>query len=405
MRIGILTYHAACNFGANLQALSTYSYLKNQGHTPLVIDWMTQELENYYRRSIPLPQYLAHQRFRQEKLVMTKPCYTDDDIVKVIKDENIEAIIVGSDAVMQHHSYISRVVFPSRHIISVSKIGQDRMCPNPFWGSFLHLLQKRIPIAFMSASSQNSAYRSMTNKERTTAASLLSNYTYISTRDDWTANMVYWITHGRIMPEVTPDPVFAFNYNVKEQLSEEYIRTKFNIKGRYYLLSFHDSKTVSMRWLSEFQEIASESNIECIAMAFPNGIKYKHPFKHTIDIPLSPMEWFALIRYSDGYIGHNMHPIVVSLHNAVPCFSFDNYGVVRLKIFVNEKSSKIYHIMKSFRLLENRASCVGKLFKRPTPQYVIERLNSFDRGEVKKIANKYLEEYKLMMQNIIGSFN
>lgn len=39
MKIGILTYAYVPNFGANLQALSTYHYLKNNGHTPILILW------------------------------------------------------------------------------------------------------------------------------------------------------------------------------------------------------------------------------------------------------------------------------------------------------------------------------------------------------------------------------
>lgn len=32
MKIGVLTYYRTGNFGANLQAVSTYNYLKKKGH-------------------------------------------------------------------------------------------------------------------------------------------------------------------------------------------------------------------------------------------------------------------------------------------------------------------------------------------------------------------------------------
>lgn len=32
MKIGIITFYRVPNFGANLQALSTYRYLENAGH-------------------------------------------------------------------------------------------------------------------------------------------------------------------------------------------------------------------------------------------------------------------------------------------------------------------------------------------------------------------------------------
>ena len=404
MKIGILTYHAACNFGANLQALSTFNYLQNLGHTPVFIDWMPKELSTHYLRSTPQAQYLAHKQFRDEKLILTKPCISDIDIIKIIEEEKIEAIIVGSDAVMQHHPLISRIIFPSRRFITISKMGEDRMCPNPFWGSFMPLLPSKIPIAYMSASSQNSAFRSMTPNERRTAAKLLTQYNYISTRDDWTSTMVNWITKGKIIPEVTPDPVFAFNNNVRNQFTEVEIRRKFGIDGKYYLLSFHNSSTVSRAWLESFKNKAEAQGIKCIAMAFPNGINFEHPFTKIIDVPISPLEWYGLIKYSNGYIGHNMHPIVVSLHNSVPCFSFDNYGVERFKLLVNDESSKIFHIMKKFGVLENRISCKGKFYKAPSPDYVIDKLNSFNKERVSEIANQYLSLYKKMMNDILNSF-
>jgi len=39
MKIGILTYHAPYNFGANLQAYTTSLYLKSLGHDPMIIDY------------------------------------------------------------------------------------------------------------------------------------------------------------------------------------------------------------------------------------------------------------------------------------------------------------------------------------------------------------------------------
>lgn len=52
----------------------------------------------------------------------------------------------------------------------------------------------------------------------------------------------------------------------------------------------------------------------------PTGIGFKHNFDFSITTPLPPLDWYALIKYAKGYIGENMHPIVVALHNAVPCF-------------------------------------------------------------------------------------
>ena len=102
MNIGILTYHAVCNFGANLQVLSTVQYLRNQGHNPIVIDWLLDELDSRYRRTTPKIQYKEHEEFRKAYLPMTTRCRTSEEVAKVIEKENIDAVIIGSDAVLQH---------------------------------------------------------------------------------------------------------------------------------------------------------------------------------------------------------------------------------------------------------------------------------------------------------------
>ena len=45
MRIGLLAYHSAINFGATLQLLSTYMFFKNNGYEPIVINWVASDLE------------------------------------------------------------------------------------------------------------------------------------------------------------------------------------------------------------------------------------------------------------------------------------------------------------------------------------------------------------------------
>jgi hypothetical protein len=400
MKIGILTYHAVCNFGANLQALSTICYWRNHGYDPIIINWYTEELEDYYRKKTTEEQYKEHEHFRQKFFPMTRRCYNDSDVVSVIKEEGIEAVVVGSDAVMQSHPRRSRYLFPTRHIITkLPPVGADETFPNPFWGSFYSQLETKIPLCFMSASSQNSPYKSSDRNEKQIQKNLLKQFSYISTRDEWTSKQVNWLTDGEIKPLVTPDPVFAFNNNVKDQPTEKEIRQRFGLKGGYCLLSFHSDHVVSQEWLTEIKEKMALRNVQCVAFPFPEGIQFNHPFDKQIDLPLSPMDWYSLIKYSSCYIGENMHPIVICLHNAVPCFCFDQYGIVRFRRFVVEKSSKIYHILGLFGQPENRISIKG-FYQEPSVDYVIEKLDSFDTNSVGRHASDCLGSYMKMMSDI-----
>ena len=64
MKIGILTFYRVVNFGANLQALSTYRYLEKNGHTPVMINYQSVEMQNMVKMSLQNePWAKAHIQF------------------------------------------------------------------------------------------------------------------------------------------------------------------------------------------------------------------------------------------------------------------------------------------------------------------------------------------------------
>jgi polysaccharide pyruvyl transferase WcaK-like protein len=400
MRIGILTYHFVPNFGANLQVLSTIEYLKNNGFEPIVINWRPEVLESKYNGSTPREQVEAHNRFITSFLPCSDICRTDKDIARVIKKENIKGIIIGSDAVLQHTPFLSRICLTKKGIILKEKPERDRLFPNPFWGSFIPYLEEKIPILIMSASSQNTPYKYIRGRLKKEINSSLNRIDSITVRDNWTRNMIQYLTNGNLTPSVTPDPVFAYNQNVKEQYSKEDILKKFNLPKDYLLISFRSQKCITFDWMKTFDLIAKKNNLLCVILPMPGGIKFEHPFSTVVNLPLSPDEWYGLIRYSSGYIGENMHPIIVALHNEIPFFSFDTYGLIKLKYIVNEKSSKIYDILSKAGFLKNRINALGKGYKCPTPHEVFCRINEFDLDKCHFFSIDQQKSYNLMMENL-----
>jgi hypothetical protein len=93
MKIGILTFANVPNFGANLQALSTISYLQNHGYNPILIKWEPEDFEARFTSIKTQKQPQEHFHFVEKYFPQTKICRNDDDICQVIKDEKIEGII------------------------------------------------------------------------------------------------------------------------------------------------------------------------------------------------------------------------------------------------------------------------------------------------------------------------
>lgn len=405
MKIGLLAYHSACNFGASLQLLSTFCYLKNNGHDPIIINWVPEDLELFYKNISKDVQYKMQQSFRKTIWKETELCRTSVDVAQTIERENIKAVIVGSDAVAQNHTKRERFTFPTRTLFSISKATSDRIYPNPFWGEFEEHLKVKVPIAFLSASSQDSVYKYYSKETKQRMAKSIMSFSHVSVRDTWTRDMFAYITDNNVVPVVTPDPVFAFGYNASNLIPEKaLLLKKFNLPEDYYLMSFEPRRGITQDWINEFIEKSRKLGIECAGMPFSMAPTIGN-FPISIEYPLTPIEWFALIKYSRGYIGNNMHPIVVSLHNSVPFFSFDNYGITKFKGFLtSDKSSKIKHILSVSEFDYLRVSCLNKRFSLPKVDDVLFKLNSFDYEKASDFAVKYHQLYLKNMESIINSF-
>lgn len=404
MKIGLLAYHSVCNFGAMLQLLSTYMFLENHGHEPVVINWVAKDLEEYYAQNTPVSQIENQKKLRLKLWKESCLCRTIEDVANIISTEHIEAVIIGSDAVVQHHPLFERIVFPCRNIIAINPVTSDVVFPNPFWGIWTDNLDKPVPVALMSAASQDSKYKYISKKLRKQMKERIMAFSYVSVRDVDTQKMFSFITEGQCCPSVTPDPVFAFNQNAASLVpSKEELMKKYGLSDKYMLISFKNEKrsNVSQTWLNKFQDIAKHHGIQCVSLPFSTSLSAGE-LESEIALPLNPIDWYALLKYSCGYIGNNMHPIVVCIHNAVPFFSFDNYGTKHANgLFCDSSTSKIRHILKVAKLLDCRIAS-NSLFRRtPSPDHVFNKLQTFDKAKCTTFAQDYLSKYNEMMTAIL----
>lgn len=404
MKIGLLAYHAVCNFGAMLQLLSTYMFLKNHGHEPVIINWVAKDLENYYAQNTPISQIENQLKLRLQLWKETALCRTIKDVANIISNEQIDAVIIGSDAVAQHHPLFERIVFPCRNIIAINSVTSDVVFPNPFWGIWTDYLDKPVPVALMSAASQDSKYKYISKKLRKQMKERIMAFSYVSVRDVDTQKMFSFITEGQCCPSVTPDPVFAFNQNAASLVpSKEELMKKYGLSGKYMLISFKNEKrcNVSQTWLNKFQDIAKHHGIQCVSLPFSTSLSAGE-LENKIALPLNPIDWYALLKYSCGYIGNNMHPIIVCIHNSVPFFSFDNYGTKHANgLFCDSSTSKIRHILKVAKLLDCRIASNSLFRCTPSPYHVFNKLQTFDKAKCKNFAQGYLNKYNEMMTKIL----
>lgn len=400
MNIGILTFYKVANFGANIQGVSTYYYLKKIGYNPIFLNYVSVKTENSleesYKKSV---QTKAHIDFVNSYIEnQTENLYNSDDVVAAIDKYHIDAIIIGSDAVVQHHPLLSRIHRGRRKPFYISHPAPERMFPNPFWGCGF---DDKIPTVMMSVSSQNSKYSQFSKSLKSRMFNTLNNMKYISVRDTWTLNMMKAIGVNHDV-KVTPDPVFAFNYNAGHLVpSEDDIRKRFSLPKDYVLVSLH-SQSLTLKTLDELNSMFKAVGKTCVAFPMPGGVRYQHHFDYEIKVPLSSIDWYALIKYASGYVGSNMHPIIVSLHNAVPCFSIDHWGT---KDFFNrtvrDGSSKVEHIMGEFGL-KNYVKPIDNDICYVEASVIVDAIQKFPCEHVRKVALDKYDEYLKMMDEIMN---
>ena len=135
MKIGLIAYHAASNFGASLQLLSTYSFFKNRGDVPVIINWVVEDLEKFYEVRTPKNQKECLLNFRKTYWKETSLCRTSKEVADVIDKEELDAVVIGSDAVAQN--FYPFYILPKYKLGLINTPTSDRCFPNVFWGDFI----------------------------------------------------------------------------------------------------------------------------------------------------------------------------------------------------------------------------------------------------------------------------
>ena len=405
-KIGILTYHCVTNFGAQLQCLSTIGYLKNNGYDPIVLNWWPYDLENFYLNQVPKCQYDEQMSFANQVMPLTKVCRTIEDICTEIENNQIEAVFLGSDALFDYFPIRHRQHFDKKkmRLTQPKKVDCNHDLPNPFWGSFNDVISHKVPYCGFSISSQNSPYHKLSSEERAELKRLLLNFKGLTVRDEWTKNFITSVS-GRDDIFVTPDPVFAFNRNTNFHISKDELLKKYNLPTDYILISFCQNVLSDDFVNTIIHNVEKATGGSCVSFPMPRRLR-QFDTKYSIELPLPPLDWYFLIKYSNGYIGELMHPIIVSLHNSVPFFCFDQYGTEETVIpllwhrFL-PKSSKIFDILRLSGLLNNM--CAYANVKKLTPEAVVENFLNFDKDKCASFADGRYEKYKEGMSYVLNS--
>ena len=396
MKVAILTYHSSRNYGANLQAYSTYCRLRRDGFDPILIDW------NYFKTPAPDADTNIHRRFVKEHMCLSRPCTTPREMAAELVRLDVKNVVMGSDALLNVIPFLKWVGLSKRTLLRFSKPSIANIFPNAFWGDFADFMPYQPTMQMMSVSSQNADFRKFFPSTKKRMGEQLSKFAYIGVRDEWTRDLVAAVSGNKITPPITPDPVFAFEDNAEGIPAAEEVLAKYSLeKKSYVLMGFRDRVSPDAKWIERFSAIVSANGLKPVALPMPAKMEsLDYVFKN----PPTPLEWYVLIKNAHSYIGNNMHPIVISIHNGVPFFVFDQYGIRKLIGKTEDSTSKIYNLLARADLLEYRTKAVPHDMEIPSPESVWRKLESFDTSKSISVAEGKRRDYFEMIKHIESNF-
>ncbi len=395
MKIGVLTFHRPCNFGANLQAYSTFRYLSSLGHDVKVIDYI-REVDTAYHNKVKENQFEAHQEFVQTHLPLTRKVTSDVELQELVSSEKFHLIVIGSDAVWRELKDKDQYTFFAKWLFD-----------NPIISG--------IPVVSLSAAHMGNGFASFSNEQIKEIRACLDKFAYITTRDEYTRSII----NGRIyggeerVDSVNPDPVFNLSRYVD---NEKWLNHDLNSK-QYYLMTLpknwaQNGITGKLRrlWFSLFSRIVHKNGYKTVELPTPEGVSGLK-FDLTLQYPIDPIQWFLWIKNAKAFCGIRFHSIVSSISCGTPFFSLDTYGGASLKYFLltrlglydyafkEDTKSKIYRLLKGSSFEHNR---ISSYLENISPRRLFVLLDHTNENEILKFRDSQIKKFDANLKRMLA---
>lgn len=293
MKVGIITYHRADNFGAVLQSFALMQYLHQEGHDVEIIDYRCKYLEArydiynprilFFRKNflISLKEYLGRfanigdrrerhakfELFRKQHLVMSRP------LTLVQFPLEYDVIVTGSDQVWNFHLNKG----------SESVYLLDFTCR-----------PDTLRVAYAASSDCNGLNRI----DRDVITKALDRFDRISVREDFLRKELAALTSKKI--EMCLDPTFFLTQNMIEKMI-------IKVRPEKYILVFH--MTPLEDFIPFIQKIARENQAEVVEVY--GGFQVCSNKNQLCN--WGPQELLSLIAHAEKIFTTSFHGLSLSL--------------------------------------------------------------------------------------------
>lgn len=302
-RVGIITFHAAYNYGSMLQAYALQQTLLNLGYDAEIINMRTERQKAQYRHFVSIKDnpnlrsiikslaYLPFKNGMESKALKFESFMRN--YMKLSPEVNEESI----KSLKEYGSYIS---------------GSDQIW-NPNCGDFSwnYLLDftpngaNRISYAASMGPSPSSVLTRLDGGGIDKYVKLLKRYSHISVREEGTKKVVGQLLPGA-KPIVTIDPTLL----LEGKQWNEMVNGEPLVKGKY--IFFYNPIYVPATYKAA-RKLSRATGLKVITsnVAKINALVKYPEFKLRLDA--GPLEFLNLIKNAECVIGHSFHLMVFSI--------------------------------------------------------------------------------------------
>lgn len=294
MKVGILTFHRAENFGAIMQVYALQTYLKGLGLNVEIIDYRCFMIESHYEIFSPLILFSRKnifktfveyvQRFgnikdritRKKKfhLFLNKFLCLSKSIYKWNKPLDYDCIMVGSDQVWNTH-----LIKGDEDVFFLNK---------PF-------LNKTLRVAYGASSEKNGLDKEHLYK----LGQLVDQFYKVSVRESFLKDELSKYTLKEI--GVCLDPTFLLNGN-------DYLKIAVKPCVDRYVLIYHMTK-ISDEMISFIENIAIKKNLKIIEVY--GSFEVHNDERHIVS--WGPLDILGYIAYADLVFTTSFHGLAFSV--------------------------------------------------------------------------------------------
>lgn len=294
MKIGILTFHRAINFGAVLQCYALYRTLSDMGHDVEVIDYRPAYIEKYrklfYWNDFKKLGLLG----KIKNLLLLPKTYLNKRKSARIFDTFIHENIKFTSVVKNIHDVpLFDVIF-----FGSDQIWNPRTCEgfDPiFYGQFPNCIAKLVSYAASIGTPQL-----LTKNQWNIIFPLMKSFHAISVRE---SKLAEYLQNGGIKAQTVLDPTLMASKEIFERIVEKPKETGYVL---LYMLE-HDNNAIKFA-----KNIAMQNNLKLIRVRTLSSPSMKRKNYEEV-IPVSVGEFLGYFKYADYVVNVSFHGTAFSV--------------------------------------------------------------------------------------------